>query len=111
MIRTYKYLLRPNNEQFKRLDYLLLQHRLMYNTALEQRIKVYKETGKGVKYTEQSKYFLDLRRSNPETLGQVNTSSLQHTLRRLDKAFSAFFRRLKEGKKAVIPLSKNESGY
>lgn len=111
MIRTYKYLLRPNNEQFKRLDFLLLQHRLVYNTALEQRIAVYKETGKSVKYTEQSKYFLDLRRSNPETLGQVNASSLQHTLRRLDKAFSAFFRRLKEGKKAGFPRFKSANRF
>lgn len=38
ILRTYKYLLRPNTEQAKQLDFLLWQSRLVYSAALEQRI-------------------------------------------------------------------------
>jgi putative transposase len=93
MLRIYKYLLRPNIEQIKQLDYLLWQSRLSYNSALEQRITIYQETGRGINYGAQWTYFRDLRRENPDTLGKINASSMQHLLRRLDKSFSAFFRR------------------
>jgi putative transposase len=85
------------------LNALIEQHRLIYNLALEQRIKTYQETGKGIGYNQQWAYFRNLRRENPNTLGAVNASSVQHTLRRLDKAFSVFFRRLKAGEKAGFP--------
>ena len=61
MLRTYKYLLRPNTEQMKTLDFLLWQSRLVYNAALEQRISIYQETGKGISYQNQWGYFRDLR--------------------------------------------------
>jgi len=41
MLRTYKYLLRPNTEQAEKLDFLFWQSRLIYNAALEQRITTY----------------------------------------------------------------------
>ena len=53
MLRTYKYLLRPDSEQAARLDFLLWQSRLIYNAALEQRITTYQETGKGLGYGAQ----------------------------------------------------------
>ncbi len=111
MLRTYKYLLRPSPEQVKQLDYLLWQSRLVYNAALEQRITVYRETGKGVGYGAQWAHFRDMRRSNSETLGQVNASSLQHLLRRLDKAFTAFFRRLKAGEVPGFPRFKSRNRF
>jgi putative transposase len=111
MLRTYKYLLRPNTEQEKQLNFLLWHSRVVYNAALEQRITTYQETGKGVRYREQWAHFRDLRRENPETLGRLNASSLQHTLRRLDKSFSAFFRRLKAGEKPGFPRFKSRQRF
>ena len=111
MIRTYKYLLRPNTEQIEKLDFLLWQSRFVYNAALEQRIAVYQETGKGIGYGAQWMNFRDTRRENPNTLGQVNASSLQHLLRRLDKSFTAFFRRLKAGDKPGFPRFKSSKRF
>jgi putative transposase len=111
MLRTYKYLLRPNTEQGTQLDFLLWQTRVVYNAALEQRITAYQETGKGIRYREQWAHFRDLRRENPETLGRLNASSLQHTLRRLDKSFTAFFRRLKVGEKPGFPRFKSRQRF
>ena len=111
MIRTYKYLLRPNPEQIKQLDFLLWQSRWIYNDALDQRISAYKETGKGIGYGVQWIHFRDLRRENQDTFGQVNASSLQHLLRRLDKSFTAFFRRLKAGEKPGFPRFKGRNRF
>ena len=111
MLRTYKYLLRPSPEQLKKLDFLLWQSRLVYNAALEQRITTYQETGKGIGYGSQWARFRDVRRDNPDTLGRVNASSLQHLLRRLDKSFTAFFRRLKSGEKPGFPRFKSRNRF
>jgi putative transposase len=111
MLRTYKYLLRPSREQLEKLDFLLWQSRLVYNLALEQRVTTYRETGKGIGYRAQWSHFRDVRRDHPDTLRQINASSLQHLLRRLDKSFSAFFRRLRAGEKTGFPRFKSRSRF
>ena len=111
MLRTYKYLLRPNSDQAQTLDFLLWQSRLVYNAALEQRITNYQETGRGIGYNAQWAHFRDVRRDNPETLGKLNASSLQHVLRRLDKAFQAFFRRVKAGETPGYPRFKGRNRF
>ncbi|MBN2549714.1 MAG: transposase [Anaerolineales bacterium] len=111
MFRTYKYLLRPTVHQAQALDYLLWQSRLIYNAALEQRIQTYQETGQGITYAAQWIHFRDLRRANPETCGLLNASSLQQLLRRLDKAFQAFFRRVKAGETPGFPRFKGRNRF
>jgi len=107
MIRTYKYLLYPHSYQAKKLGYALDLSRNVYNAALEQRIDVYKETGSCVTYTVQSKHFGNLRRSDPDGLGVLNFTCMQQTLRRLDKAYRAFFRRVKSGDAPGFPRFKS----
>jgi putative transposase len=111
MLRTYKYLLRPTQEQEQKLAFLLDQARRVYNTALEQRITAYQETGKGIHYPAQWTTFRDLRRSERDTLGQLNASALQQTLRKLDKAFAAFFRRVKSGDQPGFPHFKSRERF
>jgi putative transposase len=111
MIRTVKYLLRPNTDQSNKLEFLLWQSRLVYNAALEHRIAVYHETGKGINYESQWTHFRDIRQNNFDTFGQINASSMQHLLRRLDKSFSAFFRRLKSGETPGYPRFKSRNQF
>ena len=111
MLRTYKYLLRPSDDQARALDLLLWQSRRIYNAALEQRITVYRETGKGIGYQAQWRYFRDLRHANPDTCGLLNASSLQQLLRRLDKGFQAFVRRAKAGETAGFPRFKGRKRF
>jgi putative transposase len=111
VIRTYKYLLRPDKEQEQSLDFLLWQSHHLYNAALEQRISVYRETQKGINYPSQWKYFKDVRNANPDTFGKLNATSVQQMLRRLDKSFSAFFRRLKSGKTPGFPRFKGRNRF
>lgn len=111
MIRTYKYRLYPTNVQARTLDFLLWQSRNLYNAALEQRIATYKETGKGIRYPQQWAHFRDLRNANPDTFGHLNATSVQQLLRRLDKAFTAFFRRLKAGETPGFPRFKGRDRF
>ena len=50
-------------------------------------------------------------RANPDTLGKLNATSMQQMLRRLDKAFAAFFRRLKAGEKPGFPRFKGRHRF
>lgn len=111
MNRTYKYRLRPNQQQTDWLDSLFWQARTIYNAALEQRITIYQQTGKGINYPAQWAYFRDERNNNPDLFGMLNATSLQQMLRRLDKAFFAFFRRLKAGETPGFPRFKGRSRF
>jgi len=111
MIRTYRYRLYPTNAQARALDFLLWQGRTLYNAALEQRIAVYQATGQGVRYPQQWAHFRDLRNARPDTLGLLNATSVQQLLRRLDKAFVAFFRRLKAGEAPGFPRFKGRDRF
>ena len=106
MIRTYKYRLRPNRTQTSSLDSLFSQARRLYNAALEQRIATYQETGECIRYPAQWAHFRDQRNDHPEEYGMLNATSTQQLLRRLDKAFTAFFRRLKAGETPGFPRFK-----
>ena len=111
MKRNYKYRLRPNKQQNKSLDLLFSQARTLYNAALKQRISVYQETGKGINSITQWPHFRDEHNNNPAAFGMLNAASLQQLLRRLDKAFSAFFRRLKAGETPGFPRFKGGSRF
>ncbi len=95
MRRAYKYRLFTNANQDRELGIMLETHRRLYNACLDQRKTAYEATKKSVKYTEQSAWFRAERHTNPY-FARLNFSSAQATMRRLDKAFSNFFRRVKE---------------
>ena len=79
---------------------LLETHRRLYNSALAQRKNCYEAEQKTVTYGEQSAR-LKIARKADDSLDLANFSSCQRTLKRLDRAFQAFFRRVKSGGTAV----------
>lgn len=95
-MRKATYRMYPNATQSKALDTLLGLHQRVYNTALEERIRVYKETGKGIGFAKQCKA-LTRWRHQVSALKAVNAQSLQVTLKRLSLAYAAFFRRVAAG--------------
>jgi putative transposase len=98
MIRAYKFLLRPTVRQAQALSEMLRDHCSLYNGALQERRDAYRHPSKtSVKYGDQSAQLKDVRAFDPERQGRWSFSSQQATLRRLDKAFAAFFRRVKSG--------------
>lgn len=104
MIRAYKFLLRPTVGQQGALAEMLRDHCSLYNGALQERREAYRHAGKKtIRYGQQSAQLKDIRAFDPERQGRWSFSSQQATLRRLDKAFAAFFRRVKAGQKPGYP--------
>src|SRR5260221_2613130 len=102
----YEFRLYPRKAERAALDLLLEQHREVYNRALEQCKNTHEATGNGQSAINQWSYFRDWRNSFGDLI--LNASSLQHTLRKLDKAFSAFFRRVKAGETPGYPRFKGK---
>ncbi|MZE77936.1 RNA-guided endonuclease InsQ/TnpB family protein [Streptomyces xinghaiensis] len=98
MKRTYKFLLRPTVRQERALVEMLRDHCSLYNGALQERRDAYRHSSRtSVRYGDQSAQLRETRAFDPECQGRWSFSSQQATLRRLDRAFQAFFRRVKAG--------------
>lgn len=105
MRKAFKFRLYPNASQGRELGIMLETHRRLYNAALEQRKSAHEDDGISVNYNYQSAWFKNMRLANP-WYANANFSSAQATLRRLDKAYRAFFRRTREGGKPGYPRFK-----
>ncbi|MEV7287710.1 transposase [Streptomyces sp. NPDC093252] len=104
MIRAYKFLMRPTVGQAAALAAMLADHCSLYNGALQERRDAYRHTSKtSIGYGRQSAQLKEIRAFDPERQGRWSFSSQQATLRRLDKAFQAFFRRVKAGETPGYP--------
>ncbi|MFB7166041.1 RNA-guided endonuclease InsQ/TnpB family protein [Streptomyces sp. NPDC056242] len=104
MMRAYKFLMRPTVRQAQALGEMLRDHCSLYNGALQERRDAYRHASRTtVRYGQQSAQLKDIRSFDPERQGRWSFSSQQATLRRLDKAFAAFFRRVKSGEKPGYP--------
>lgn len=110
MRKAFKYRLYPTRGQSEALAEMLETHRRLYNAALEQRKATWEQEQRSVKYTEQSAAFKVERRTNT-FYARLNFSSAQATLRRLDKAFQAFFRRVKAGETPGYPRFKGRRRF
>lgn len=110
MIRTYRYRLFPNRTQAKALDTLLETHRTIYNDALTERREAWQRCRVSVSYRMQADQLRAIREFD-EYAASANFSSLQHTLRRLDKTFAAFFRRVKAGQTPGFPRYKGRNRF
>lgn len=109
-LRKITYRMYPSNPQLERLMELLGLHQRLYNTALEERIRAYQDHGESLNYHAQAKALTQWRSYCPALAG-VNAQSQQNTLKRLDRAFQAFFRRVKAGETPGFPRFKSEQRY
>jgi putative transposase len=100
--KTYKYKLKPTPAQERMLDGILWASRRLYNTALEQRIFLYRQRGiSASRYTQEAE-LKDLRAAFPEYVA-IHSHVLQDVLARLDKTYQAFFRRIRKGQTPGFP--------
>ncbi|MEV0144401.1 MULTISPECIES: transposase [unclassified Nonomuraea] len=111
MHRSVKFLLRPTSKQAAALTQCLENHRELYNAALEHRRTAYRKAGVTVGYGEQSAELKEIRKADPHGQGRWSAGSQQQTLRCLDRAFAAFFRRIKAGHKAGYPRFKGRGRF
>ena len=110
MRRAFKYRIYPNRNQLRELEIALETHRRLYNDCLDERKARYEAEKVTVKYAAQSARFKAERATNP-FYARLNFSSAQATMRRLDKGFVAFFRRVKAGEKPGYPRFRGRDRY
>ena len=109
MKTAYKFRLYPNKLQEAQLDLTLDTCRHLYNTALADRKNAYETEGISRSYEDQAA-MLTIEKKEGNFQG-VFSQVLQDVLRRLDKAFKAFFRRVKSGEKPGYPRFKGVGWY
>lgn len=112
MIRTFRFRLWPIRGQERALSAMLDDHRCLYNGALQERREAWRHVSKTtVGYGRQSAQLKEVRRFDPEGQGRWSFSSQQATLRRLDRAFAGFFRRVKAGDRPGYPRFRGPGGF
>jgi putative transposase len=99
-----------NRKQDELLTRLLAQLCELYNIALEQRRNVYRELRVSVNYLNQQTQLTELR-NGVEEYTAFPVAIQRDPLRRLDRAFKAFFRRIKSGEKPGFPRFRARARY
>ncbi len=107
-MRSYKYRLYSNKTQETVLISTLETCRRLYNNALVERRDAWKDEQRSVTYREQQDA---LPGNKDEYQQQVHSQVLQNVLRRLRKAFDAFFRRVRNGETPGYPRFKGKERY
>ena len=110
VVRGYRFALRPTVGQAQLLAAMLEDHRELYNAALQERRDAYRSHGITVRYGDQSAQLKEIRAVCPDQ-GRWSFSSQQATLRRLERAFAGFFRRVKAGRKPGYPRFRGRNWF
>jgi putative transposase len=106
--KAYKYRIYPTKQQEILIQKTFGCCRFVYNQYLAKRIELYKQNKSTMNYNACSN---DLKRLKQEFewLKEVDSVSIQSSLRDLDIAYQNFFRRVKQGdKKAGFPRFKSK---
>lgn len=103
--RQVRYKLYPNQSQLEMLEEWNRLHCDLYNACLQQRRDAHRK-GKRVGYYDQQNELPALKAELPEYT-PLGSHALQETVRRVDRAFQAFFRRVKRGETPGFPRYKS----
>lgn len=107
---TYRYRILPTKRQHRALERILENQRQLYNAALEERIDAYRKQGIARRYIDQCKALTLWRQSDVEA-ASVPVSLQRWTLKRLDEAYHAFFRRIRAGSKPGFPRFRGKGRF
>lgn len=95
MLKCFKYRIYPNKSQAETFEKHFGCTRFVYNWGLNRKVKEYETNNKTLSCFDLIKEVVsDLKPENP-WLKEVNSQSLQMSLRNLDNAFTKFFREKK----------------
>jgi putative transposase len=106
--RRTTYRLYPTPAQEAALQAQREAHRLLYNAALEQRKAAWTRQRVSLGYAQQCRDLTELRQAEATPLP---AQAAQHTLKRVDRAFKAFFRRVQAGQEPGYPRFKSRKRF
>jgi putative transposase len=110
MIRSFRYPLLPNKDEEATLTRYLWVCASLYNAALQERRDAWNKHGASINYNGQSKSLTEIRAVDPEWR-ELPVIVLRSALRRVDRAFQAFFRRCKSGETPGHPRFRSAKRY
>jgi putative transposase len=110
MLKTFKYRLYPSHAQEQQMFQVLDVCRHWYNMCLSERKWTYELEGRKVTKGEQEKAAIHYRRTFPQAQ-IVCSQTMQTVCDDLDKAFQAFFRRVKAGETPGYPRFKGRNHF
>lgn len=108
--KTYKFRLYPSTAQVVKLNETLDLCRELYNAALQERRDAWTMNRVNVREGDQSAQLPDLKLVRPD-LNSVYSQVLQDVLKRVDRSFQNFFRRVKQKSKAGFPRFQGRHRY
>ena len=109
-MRAYKYKLRLNRTFQANCERTLNVCRELYNAALQERRDAWAINRVSVNYATQCAQLSEIKALRPE-LTDVHSQVLQQTLRKLQRAFENFFRRVKTGETPGYPRFKDRDRF
>jgi putative transposase len=109
MRRTYRYRLYPTRVQEQALTGQLHEACRLYNGAVQERRDAWRQARHAVSYYDQANQLRAIRAAGH--LDLANFSACQDVLRRVEKTFAAFFRRLNAHQTPGYPRFKSHRRY
>ena len=106
LTRTYRVKLYPSRRAHEALDAQFVAQARLYNAALEHRREAYRRARETVNFAMQCRELTGVREDDPD-FASVHRTIQVATLRRLDRAYQAFFRRVKGGDNPGFPRFKS----
>jgi putative transposase len=110
MLRVYRYRLYPTRAQDERMRWTCERLRELYNAALEERREAYRRQRASLSGYGQMTELRAVREARPE-YADIHAHLLQDAVTRLDRAYQAFFRRIKSGERAGFPRFRGRGRY
>lgn len=110
MLKTFAYRLYPSKPQARLLDSTLETCRRWYNQCLAERRDAYQQRGETVGKFRQLAKVKEQKAINPYAKG-IHSHVLQVVVADLDKAFQAFFRRVKAGETPGYPRFRGRNRF
>lgn len=110
VLRVYRYRMNPTPAQDSALRWTLTRLRELYNASLQERRDAYRLRGESLSAYGQMKSLVEVRALRPE-YADIHTHLLQDAITRLDRAYRAFFRRVKAGEAPGFPRFKGRGQY
>ncbi len=109
-IRTFKYRIYPTKRQVATLEGQLAICCELYNAALQERRDAWRLSRKRITRFDQRYQLVEIRASRSD-VAAISEAALDDVLARVDKAFKAFFLRVKRGEKAGYPRFRSFRRY
>lgn len=108
MLKSYKYKLKPTNEQIVLLNKHFGSVRFIYNYFLNERKKEYEINKNTINYYHNSKTLTELKKQEEyKWLNEINSQTLQYSLKSLDGAYQNFFKYKKGFPRFKLKHNKN----